>query len=192
MNVLTNDRPPAASVAALDPLLQLVAATYRTPSDALRDDLASGAVQGAVEAVADALGLAAPDLGAADFAAVQERHVALFVTSGDGIVAPPYVGYAVDGELLGATFQALGRLFARHGIEVRGGWADLPDHVAAVAEGAALLLAADRVDAALEVVAGYLAPWFGRYAPAVAVADPGGFYGTLTPFLRAAIEEVER
>lgn len=192
MNDVTKRPPPPATVAALDPLLQLIAAAYRTPSDALRADLAGGAVQGAVEAVADALGLAAPDLGAVDFAAVQERHVALFVTSGDGIVAPPYAGYAVDGELLGATFQAMGRLFGEHGIEVRGDWDDLPDHVAAVAEGAALLLAADRVDAALEVVADYLAPWFGRYAQAVAAADPGGFYGTLTPFLGAAIEEVER
>lgn len=192
MKSLTSTVLPERAVAALDPLLQLIAATYRTPGAALRTDLESGAFAEACGALADALDLAPPAFGHLDFVALQERHVALFVSSGDGIVAPPYAGFAVDGELLGATFQAMGGTFARYGIEVRGDWADLPDHVAAVAEGAGLLLAADEVDGALEVLERYLAPWFDRYAAAVAAADVGGVYGALTPFLDAAIKEVVR
>jgi putative dimethyl sulfoxide reductase chaperone len=189
---LTSTAQPERVRDALDPLLQLIAAAYRTPGPALRADLESGAFADACGALAEALDLVAPDLGALEFGAVQERHVALFVTSGDGIVAPPYAGFAVDGELLGPTFQAMGGTFARYGIEVRGDWADLPDHVAAVAEGAGLLLAAGAADGALEVLERYLAPWFGRYAAAVAAADVGGPYGALTPFLDAAIKEVVR
>jgi TorA maturation chaperone TorD len=189
---LTNTVLPERAVAALDPLLQLIAATYRTPGPALRADLEAGAFADACGALAEALDLVPPAFGALDFGALQERHVALFVSSGDGIVAPPYAGFAVDNELLGTTFQAMGGTFARYGVEVRGDWADLPDHVAAVAEGAGLLLKAGAVDGTLEVLERYLAPWFDRYAAAVAAADVGGVYGALTPFLDAAIKEVVR
>ena len=192
MKSLTSTALPERAVAALDPLLQLIAATYRTPGSALHADLESGAFADACGALADVLDLVPPAFGPFDFAGMQERHVALFVSSGDGIVAPPYAGFAVDRELLGATFQAMGRTFARYGIEVRADWADLPDHVAAVAEGAGLLLEAGAFDGALEVLERYLAPWFERYAAAVAAADVGGVYGALTPFLDAAIKEVVR
>ena len=192
MKALTSTALPERAVVALDPLLQLIAATYRTPGPALRADLESGAFADACGALADVLDLVPPAFGPLDFAAMQERHVALFVSSGDGIVAPPYAGFAVDGELLGDTFQAMGATFARYGIEVRGDWADLPDHVTAVAEGAGLLLEAGAVDGAALVVEQYLAPWFDRYAAAVAAADVGGVYGALTPFLDAAIKEVVR
>lgn len=192
MKSLTSVARSERAIAALDPLLQLIAATYRTPSPALRADLESGAFADACGALADVLDLIPPAFGPLDFAALQERHVALFVSSGSGIVAPPYAGFAVDHELLGTTFQAMGGTFARYGIEVRGDWADLPDHVAAVAEGAGLLLEAGTVDGACEVLERYLAPWFDRYAAAVAAADVGGVYGALTPFLDAAIKEVVR
>ena len=192
MKSLTSAALPERAVLALDPLLQLIAATYRTPGPALRADLESGAVADACGALADVLDLVPPSFGPLDFGALQERHVALFVSSGNGIVAPPYAGFAVDGELLGATFQAMGGTFERYGIEVRADWADLPDHVAAVAEGAGLLLETGALDGAVEGVARYLAPWFDRYAAAVAAADVGGVYGALTPFLDAAIKEVVR
>ena len=192
MKSLTSTALPERAVVALDPLLQLVAATYRTPGHALRADLESGAFADACGALGDVLDLVPPTFDTLDFGTIQERHVALFVSSLDGIVAPPYTGFAVDGELLGDTFQAMGGTFARYGIEVRGDWADLPDHVADVAEGAGLLLEAGSLDGALEVLERYLAPWFDRYAAAVAAADVGGVYGALTPFLGAAIKEVVR
>ena len=192
MKSLTSTTFSERAVVALDPLLQLIAATYRTPGPALRRDLESGAFADACAALAEALDLTPPAFGPLDFGALQERHVTLFVSSGDGVVAPPYAGFAVDGELLGPTFQAMGGTFARYGIEVRTGWADLPDHVAAVAEGGGLLLQAGAVDGALEVVERYLAPWFQRYSAAVAAADGGGVCGALTPFLDAAIKEVVR
>lgn len=184
--------PVTVEATTLDLLLQLVAATYRAPGPALRADLETGALADAAAAVADDLDLVPPTFAALDWATVQERHVALFVTNPAGVVAPPYAGFAVDGELLGPTFQALGGTFARYGVQVQDDWRDLPDHVSAVAEGGVLLLEAGHADGALELLARYLAPWFRRYAGAVAVADPGGLYGTLTPFLDAAIEEVSR
>jgi TorA maturation chaperone TorD len=192
MSALATAPRPSVDEATLDLLFQLVAATYRAPGDALRADLDTGAFADAAAVVANDLGLTPPTFGRLSFATLQERHVALFVSSGDGVVAPPYTAFAVDDELLGATFQQLGATFARYGIEVAEGWRDLPDHVAAVAEGGALLVGAGRLDGAREVLERYLAPWFERYAAAIAAADVGGFYGTLTPFLNAAIKEVSR
>ncbi len=100
------------------------------------------------------------------------------------------MGFAVDDELLGDTFQALGVTFARHGIEVADDWRDLPDHVSAVAEGGLLLLESDRPEDAGDLLARYLAPWFARFAPTLARADGTGFYGTLTSFLDTAIRKV--
>jgi TorA maturation chaperone TorD len=192
MSALATAPRPSVDEATLDLLFQLVAATYRAPGDALRSDLDTGAFADAAAVVANDLGLTPPTFGRLSFATLQERHVALFVSSGDGVVAPPYTAFAVDDELLGDTFQELGATFARYGIEVAEGWRDLPDHVAAVAEGGALLVGAGRLDGAREVLERYLAPWFDRYAASVAAADVGGFYGTLTPFLNAAIKEVTR
>ncbi len=180
----------ATASETVDLILQLIASAYRAPGEALRADLTSGGFEEAVARVAHEVDLEPPAFGDVVFDDLRERHVTLFVTSVDGVVAPPYVGFAVDDELLGETFQALGVTFARHGIEVADDWRDLPDHVSAVAEGGLLLLGADRPDDAVDLLARYLAPWFARYAPKLAVADGAGFYGSLTSFLDSAIRKV--
>lgn len=184
--------PPSAATTSdtVDLIFQLIASAYRTPGDPLRDDLASGAWAEAVAALAADLDLSPPPFEHVAFEDLRERHVALFVANVAGVAAPPYVGYAVDDELLGDTFQALGATFARCGIEVSDDWRDLPDHVSAVAEGGLLLLEADRSDDAYELLVRYLAPWFARFAPTLAVADGAGFYGSLTSFLDTAIGKV--
>lgn len=177
----------------VDPMgavFQLVAAAYRPPGAALHDDLEGGAFEELATRLAEDLEVAPPHVSGVALAVLRERHVALFVTNANGVAAPPYIGFAVDDELLGDTFQELGATFGRYGIEVQGGWRDLPDHVAAVAEGGALLLEAGHTEGAREVLTRYLAPWFARFAPAVAAADIGGFYGSLTPFLDAVIRKV--
>lgn len=172
--------------------LQLVAGTYAPPSEALRADLDTGAVRRATGLLADLTGAEAPDLDAADWRDVQAGHVDLFVASGRGVAAPPYVGYAVDGELLGPTARALKDVYDAQGVTPDAGWRDMPDHVAAVAEAGALILDAGRPDAARELAARFVVPWLDRYAEAVAHRDTSGFYGPMSRFLHAAIREVTR
>ena len=178
--------------ATLDLLCQLVAGTYRSPSEALEADLASGAFAAALAALADRLGLRPPTLAKPSRPALQSSYTDLFVSSGRGLTAPPYVGYALDGALMGPSAQLLGAGFADHGIELKGDWNDLPDHVTAVAEGGLHLLRADRVQPAFELMQGYLAPWFERYASAIETNDASGFYGPVSRFLHHAIREVTR
>lgn len=182
----------ATDVAVLDLLFQLIAGTYRSPGAALRADLASGALGGAQEAVAEALDLDPPAFEVPSWTTLEAVYVDLFVTSAGGIAAPPYVGYAIDGELMGPSAQLLGAAFADHGIELQDAWSDLPDHVAAVAEGGTLLIRSGRPEAAQALLEGYVAPWFDRFARAIETKDVSGFYGPVTRFLQAAIKEVTR
>jgi putative dimethyl sulfoxide reductase chaperone len=181
---------PVESADVIAQALQLVAATYRSPDAALRNDLDSGAFATTVAELAEAAGVTAPTLGEVDWPKVQTAYVALFVTNAAGIPAPPYVGLALDGELLGPSSEALKRFLAHHGVETAAGWHDLPDHVAAVAEAGALLADAGRDDAACVLLERFLSPWFQRYASEIVAADDSGFYGPLTEFLGSLLSEV--
>ncbi len=184
--------PVERDAEVLDLLLQLVAGTLRSPGEALRDDLASGALHRAFDAVAEALDLDALTLETPTWTTLEAAYVDLFITSASGIAAPPYVGYAIDGELMGPSAQLLGAAFGDYGIELQDAWSDLPDHVAAVAEGGTLLVRSDQPEAAWTLTEGYLAPWFDRFATAIETKDVSGFYGPVTKFLQAAIKEVTR
>jgi TorA maturation chaperone TorD len=190
---MTVAQPDARRVdAVLDVALQLIAAVYRAPGTALAADLASGDVVEAVGALAHALEIPAPVLARPDLATLQHCHVDLFVTRAGGLTAPPYVGLAADGELLGPTAEALAAFYAHHDIRPAATWHDLPDHVSAVAEAGLLLLAAGRTEAASGLLTRFIGPWFARYAAAVDAADVSGFYGPLTRFLNSAVLEVSR
>jgi putative dimethyl sulfoxide reductase chaperone len=192
VTVVADRAPSFTDVDVVDLTLQLTATLYVAPAAPLRDDLAEGAIVEAVAALAAASGVPAPAFVEPDWTTLQSSHVALFVSGWGGVAAPPYVGYAVDGELLGPTAEALAHLYRRHGIEIDPHWSDLPDHVAAVAEAGLLLLEADRRDAAKALLVEFLSPWFQRYAAAVAAADVSGFYGPLTEFLSSVTSEVVR
>lgn len=181
---------PVEPADVVEQALQLVAATYRSPDAALRADLDSGAFATAVAELAAATGVAAPVFQVTDWPKLQTTYVALFVTNAAGVPAPPYVGLALDGELLGPSAEALKRFLAHHGVETAAGWHDLADHVAAVAEAGVLLAEAGRDDAACVLLERFLSPWFQRYAPEVVAADDSGFYGPLTEFLGSLLSEV--
>jgi TorA maturation chaperone TorD len=183
---------PTRDVETLPLVLQLVAATYQAPRQALLRDLERGAVAEAMARVADGLDLDAPTLPDVDPTTLQTAHVELFVSSARGRTSPPYVGYALDGELLGPSAEAVGRFLASHGIGTDPAWRDLPDHVAAVAEAASILSVTGQHHAAERVAREWLLPWFDRYATEVATKDVSDFYGPLTTFLHAAIREVTR
>ncbi len=172
--------------------LQLATGVYASPGDALRGDLEGGAFQQATASLAERTSQSPPEPSLPPWPTQQARYVDLFVSSPNGLPAPPYVGYAVDGELLGPTARRLKAFYDQHGITPNGAWGDLPDHLAAVAEAGTLLVEADRPDAAEELAARFLLPWFQRYADVVADADASGFYGPMTRFLHAAIKEVTR
>lgn len=185
---------PCATVDAvtLDLLFQTIAATYRAPSEALHGDLRSGAFAAAVARLGAACGVTPPATPTGDLRDLQAAHVDLFVSSRRGVAAAPYVGVAIDGEVMGPASQQLGAAFAAYGIGLRDGWRDLPDHVAAVAEGGGLLVRADATDAARDLLAEFIAPWFERSAAAVAERDESGFYGPVTTFLATVVKEVAR
>jgi TorA maturation chaperone TorD len=172
--------------------LQLVVGVYASPGDALRADLEGGAFQEAVALAARPAGLTVPDLDVPPWQTLQARYVDLFVSSPNGLPAPPYVGFAVDGELLGPTARRLKAFYDEHGVTPNGAWGDLPDHLAAVGEAGTLLVEAGRPEAARALTARFLLPWFDRYASVVADADTSGFYGPMTRFLHAAVKEVTR
>jgi len=179
---------------ALGAACQVVAAAYRAPCDGLLDDLRSGRLAAVTDALAAWAGVSAPEAPHAlpDADALRAAHVALFVSRAGGVPAPPYVGMVRDRELMGPTVRRLREELARLGLRPRTDWRELPDHVAAVAEAVDLLLERGRVAAATGLVASYLAPWFDRYAEAVAVNDAGGLYGEITPFLRLVLDEATR
>jgi putative dimethyl sulfoxide reductase chaperone len=199
MTVTRGDRAGAAPMIApyprpgLDLLVQLVAGVYASPGAGLWADLRSGAFAEATETLAEELGLGPPACPweRLDWVDLQAAHVQLFVSAVAGIAAPPYVGYALDGELLGPSSLALSGFLAERGIAPADAWRDLPDHVAAVAEAANLLIATDRSDDAVELVTKYLSPWLRRYGETIARSDVSGFYGPMTRFLEAAVQEVE-
>lgn len=181
-----------AREAATGLLLTLVAGVFAPPRESLRDDLRTGRLRQACEQLASQLGVPAPQWPRVDWTELQAAHVDLFVSSGSGLTAVPYVGYAVDDEVLGPTAEALARFFREHQVTPNPDWRDLPDHVAAVAEAGALLHAADRPEAAHHLALRYLRPWFERYAAAIQRNDSSGFYASLTRFLHQALGEVTR
>lgn len=170
-------------------LLQLTAALYQPPREALRGDLEAGNLHHLAVKVAHALRLRLPLFVPPTFEALQARYVALFITNPAGVSAPPYTGYALDDTLLGPSVQALRAFLLQHGLSLREGWRDLPDHVAAVAEAGLLLFERERYDEALELSGRFLLPWFARYSEVLSAADPD-FYGPLSQFLYCALKEV--
>ena len=95
-------------------LLQIVASVYSSPRDALLADLESGTFDAAVQEVADALGVDAPDVVEAPAPILQSSYVDLFVSSASGLSSPPYVGFAVDGELCKTVADLAGAFCAQN------------------------------------------------------------------------------
>lgn len=183
---------PHTSPEAVALLLDVVASGFRSPSEGLRRDLESGAFQAALEELSAAGATPAPELVVAPWTELRSAYVALFVSNLGGVAAPPYTGFALDGELLGPSAQGLKAFLAHHGVEIASSWNDLPDHVAAVAEAAALLQRAERFEAAAFLRVGYLTPWFDRYQATVREADSSGFYGPLATFVHSSLKEVSQ
>lgn len=196
ISALAGDRSAPNGIAweALAAACQVVGAVYRAPGEGLLDDLRSGRLGAVTDALAAWAGADPPTGPHAppDEAALRSAHVALFVSRAGGVPAPPYVGLVRDRELMGPSVRRLQTELQSLGLRPRPDWRELPDHVAAVAEAVDLLLERGRVAAATGVAAAYLAPWFDRYADAVGENDPNGFYGELTRFLRAVLDEVTR
>jgi putative dimethyl sulfoxide reductase chaperone len=180
---------PPTPAAHLTLLCDVVAGVFAPPSAGLRTDVEGGGLQEALGALAGDRH-SAPALPTLAWHEVQRQHTALFVSSLGGIAAPPYVGYALDNELLGPSAEGLKRFLAHHGVTPAPGWGDLADHLAAVAEAAALLIRAGRVDAGCLLVTRFLSPWFERFTASVQAADDSGFYGALCEFLRTMTSEV--
>jgi len=192
MTAATLAANPVVPEAVLDVVFQVIAGTYRSPGTTLANDLGSGAFAAALQAVAAECELAAPVLSEPDVRELQAAYVDLFVSSRRGVAAAPYVGVALDGELMGDSAQQLGAAFAAAGIELTPTWRDLPDHIAAVAEGGSLLVRSGRSSDANDLLSEFIAPWFAYATAAIIERDHTGFYAPVTQFLHDAIKEVTR
>ncbi len=183
---------PATELETLVLVYNLLAATFNSPREALFDDLRAGRIEVTADRLAHLLGSRAPVLKPTDLPRLEATYVDLFVSSLKGIAAPPYLGYAIDNELLGEAAEALGRTLESQGVGISPTWRDLPDHIAAVSEAGLFLLGIERVDASRELLARFMLPWFDRYAHVVADRDVSGYYGPLITFLHGSIREVTR
>lgn len=181
-----NEHPGTALALALE----IAASIYRSPGDELRADIAQGNLEDAVANCASRMGWTPPTLQTDNWPVLQAAYVDLFVSSARGLAGPPYVGLAIDNELLGPSVDAWKALLAEQALALDASWSDLPDHVALVAEAASLLWDAGRTDTAATIAQQFLAPWFQRYGARVVAADSSGFYGPLTEFLASVMGEV--
>lgn len=177
---------------ALAAISQVVATLYRAPAAGLLEDLRNGRLADVTDGLARWVGVAAPRGPHAPpvAAALGAAYVRLFVSRAGGVPAPPYVGLVRDRTLMGPSVWRLRSEMQGLGLRLGAEWRELPDHVALVAEAVDLLLERGRTAAAMGLAAGYLAPWFDRFAEAVAEHDQGGFYGELSRFLRDALTDV--
>lgn len=166
----------------------VTAAVFAPPKAALAHDLASGALQEALDELAQ--GRAAPRLPQVELPELQAAYTALFLSNPAGLPCPPYVGMALDGRLFGDGFDRLLEVYQAAGLEVSPDWRDLPDHLAAVGEAIALLEGKPALARTLAL--DFLLPWLRRYTLALWEADPTGFYSAVAEFLWGVLEAFPR
>ncbi|MFD3005090.1 TorD/DmsD family molecular chaperone [Thermus tengchongensis] len=160
----------------------VTASLFAPPGEALFRELAAGTLEEALEELTGHP-VALPRVPQGE---LQATYTALFVTHPEGLPAPPYAGYALDGELFGPSYHRLLEFYREGGLEVQESWRDLPDHLAAVGEAIAFL-STKRPDLAKRLVQEFLSPWLKRFGQAVKTHDPTGFYAALVDLLEEAI-----
>ncbi len=160
----------------------VTASLFSPPGEALFRELYAGTLEEALEELTGHP-VALPRVPPQE---LQTAYTALFITHPQGVPAPPYAGYALDGAFFGPSFHRLLEIYQEGGLEVQATWKDLPDHVAAIGE--AIALVADRKPhLARRMAQEFLKPWIERFGPQVKTHDPTGFYATLVDLLEEAI-----
>ncbi|WP_038056113.1 TorD/DmsD family molecular chaperone [Thermus amyloliquefaciens] len=160
----------------------VTASLFAPPGEALFRELAAGTLEEALEELTGhpvALPRVLPE-------ELQAAYTALFVANPKGVPAPPYAGYALDGQLLGPSLYRLLELYREGGLEVQDSWRDLPDHLAALGEAIALLSPV-RPELAQRAATEFLLPWLEGFTQAVKDHDPTGFYAQLVDLLKEAL-----
>ncbi|WP_135255513.1 TorD/DmsD family molecular chaperone [Thermus caldilimi] len=160
----------------------VTASLFAPPGEALFRELAAGTLEEALEELTGHP-VALPRVPQGE---LQSAYTALFVTHPEGLPAPPYASYALDGELFGPSYHRLLEIYREGGLEVRESWRDLPDHLTAVGEAIAFL-SPKRPDLAKRLVQEFLSPWLRRFGQAVKTHDPTRFYAALVDLLEEAI-----
>lgn len=160
----------------------VTASLFAPPGEALFRELSAGTLEEALEELTGHP-VALPRVPPSE---LQAAYTALFVTNPRGLPAPPYAGYALDGEFFGPSYHRLLELYREGGLEVQATWRDLPDHLSALGEAIALLNPR-RPDLSYRLVQEFLHPWLERFGPAVKAHDPTGFYQALVGLLEEAI-----
>ncbi|APD09794.1 MULTISPECIES: TorD/DmsD family molecular chaperone [Thermus] len=161
----------------------VTASLFSPPGEALYRELHGATLQDALEELAGH----PVTLPQVPLSELQVAYTLLFVTHPEGLPAPPYASYALDGELFGPSYQRLLEIYREGGLEVQETWRDLPDHLAALGEAIALLHPR-RPDLARRLAQEFLRPWLKRFAPVVKAKDPTGFYAQLVAWLEEVLD----
>ena len=140
----------------------VTASLFAPPGEAFFRELSAGTLEEALEELTGHP-VALPQVAPSE---LQAAYTALFVSNPSGLPAPPYAGYALDGELFGPSYHRLLELYREGGLEVQETW---------------------RPDLSRRLVQEFLHPWLKRFGPAVKAHDPTGFYRELVELLEEAI-----
>jgi TorA maturation chaperone TorD len=130
-------------------------------------------------------------------------HARLFVNGLDGVVAPPYASWYLDGKLFGPSVQWVERAYAEHGIEPAPDAGEPPDYIGVelefmlFLERHALAASTTRDDAALlavvdherHFVLNHVALWLPAFVAQVRTGDPGPVFAAASDLLLAVVHD---
>ncbi len=170
-------------------VLQLISAVFNSPNQALQDDIESGRLKDLIVFLADGLRLEPPQYKIPNWSNLQSNYVQLFLTNPSGLIAPPYLAYAIDNKLLGPSFKRLKDFYSQNGLIIKESYTDFPDHISAVAQAALLLLENGNTQQIKELGKQFFLPWFERYKTEVLEAEPI-FYGPICQFCETVLRRV--
>lgn len=170
-------------------VFQLIAALFNSPSQDFKDDIDSGRLEDLIVFIVDEYGLEPPQYKIPKWSSLQSNYVQLFLTNPSGLIAPPYLAYAIDNKLLGPSLKRLKNFYSQNGLIINDSYTDFPDHISAVAQATLLLLENKTTFSIEELIKQFFLIWFERYGIEVAAAEPV-FYGPLCQFCETVLRRV--
>lgn len=128
-----------------------------------------------------------------DLAELEHNHVRLFINDRGGVKAPPYAGCYLNHDDRRRFMIEFSGICLRHGIVL--GPSQPPDHIPAMLEALALLLAetGDTADPEIsELLDRYYSHWPEAFAQALSEHDQSGFYATVAEELKETLAGLRR
>jgi TorA maturation chaperone TorD len=127
-----------------------------------------GPIREAIDALADALESVEPDQTQAD-------HARLFLNAPEGVAAPPYASWYLDGCLLGPSASWVAAAYRQQQVEIAPEGGEPPDYLACELE---FILGAER-----RFIEGHLACWIPQFLARVRAGRPGAVFAAAADLL---------